>query len=165
MQIIKIATCIDNKDPKGLNRIRYVEFSEGTKKESSIKYVPWDSNDPFIAGPFLPTNINHVPEEGQAVRIISYDTDKTLVNVEYIAGPFSTNHDFESQTYSQQTSSLTFGQSTKQKQDIVNKSGELPPDSKNAFAKNKHFGIGGNRLTIGVRPREIRYVTFLLIGR
>ena len=143
MQIIKIANCIDNKDPKGLNRIRYVEFSEGTKKESSIKYVPWDSNDPFIAGPFLPTNINHVPEEGQAVRIISYDTDKTLVNVEYIAGPFSTNHDFESQTFSQQTSSLTFGQSTKPKQDIVNKNDELPPDSKNAFAKNKHFGIDG----------------------
>jgi hypothetical protein len=112
MQIVKLGICIDNTDPKGLNRIRYSEVPEGAKKASALKYEPWDDMDPFIAGPFLPTNINHVPSEGQAVRIISYDTDKTVVNVEYIAGPFSTNHDFESQTFSQQTSSLTFGQAT-----------------------------------------------------
>lgn len=144
MQIIKIATCIDNNDPKGLNRIRYIDYDETIgAKENALKYEPWDDNDPFIAGPFLPTNINHIPSVSQAVRIIRYDTGKTLINVEYIAGPFSTNYDYESQTFSQQTSSLTFGQATKQKQDIVNESGELPPDSKNAFAKNKHFGIDG----------------------
>ena len=110
MQIIKIGICVDNNDPKGLNRIRYSEYNEGSNKESFLKYQPWDDNDPFIAGPFLPTNINHVPSVSQSVRIISYDTDKTLVNIEYIAGPFSTNYDYESQTFSQQTSSLTFGQ-------------------------------------------------------
>jgi hypothetical protein len=144
MQLIKLAICINNNDPKGLNRIRYSDFDGNVgAKESHRKYEEWDDNDPFIAGPFLPTNINHVPEEKQAVRIIRYNTEKTTVNAEYIAGPFSTNYDFESQTFSQQISSTTYGQATKQKKDILNKDGELPPDSKNAFAKNKHFGIDG----------------------
>jgi hypothetical protein len=144
MQLIKLAICINNKDPKGLNRIRYVDYTDTVgAKESFRKYEEWDDNDPFVAGPFLPTNINHLPEEQQAVRIIRYNTEKTTVNAEYIAGPFSTNYDFESQTFSQQISSTTYGQATKQKKDILNKDGELPPDSKNAFAKNKHFGIDG----------------------
>jgi hypothetical protein len=144
MQLIKLAICINNNDPKGLNRIRYINYpGDVGAKESHRKYEDWDDNDPFVAGPFLPTNINHVPEINQAVRIIRYNTEKTTVNAEYIAGPFSTNYDFQSQTFSQQISSTTYGQATKQKKDILNKDGELPPDSKSAFAKNKHFGIDG----------------------
>ena len=144
MQIVKLAICIDNNDPCGLNRIRYSDYpGDVSPKESSRKYEDWDENDPFIAGPFLPTNMNHVPEEKQAVRIIRYNTEKTTINAEYIAGPFTTNYDFQSQTYAQQTTTTTFNQAGKKPKNILNKDGELPPESKNAFAKNKHFGIDG----------------------
>jgi len=144
MQIVKLAICINNNDPAGLNRIRYIDYTDNVgAKESSRNYEDWDVNDPFIAGPFLPTNMNHVPEINQAVRIIRYNTEKTTVNAEYIAGPFTTNYDFQSQTYAQQTTTTTFNQAGKKPKNILNKDGELPPDSKNAFAKNKHFGIDG----------------------
>jgi len=144
MQIVKLATCINNNDPAGLNRIRYIDYTDTVSaKESSRNYEDWDENDPFVAGPFLPTNMNHVPEINQAVRIIRYNTEKTTVNAEYIAGPFTTNYDFQSQTYAQQTTTTTFNQAGKKPKNILNKDGELPPDSKNAFAKNKHFGIDG----------------------
>ena len=72
-----------------------------------------------------------------------YNIEKTTVNAEYIAGPFTTNYDYQSQTYAQQTTTTTFNQAGKKPKNILNKDGELPPDSKNAFAKNKHFGIDG----------------------
>ena len=119
MQIVKLAICIDNNDPCGLNRIRYSDYpGDVSPKESSRKYEDWDENDPFIAGPFLPTNMNHVPEEKQAVRIIRYNTEKTTINAEYIAGPFTTNYDFQSQTYAQQTTTTTFNQAGKKPKNI-----------------------------------------------
>ena len=84
MQIVKLAICINNNDPAGLNRIRYIDYIDNVgAKESSRNYEDWDENDPFIAGPFLPTNMNHVPEVNQAVRIIRYNIEKELFSINF----------------------------------------------------------------------------------
>jgi hypothetical protein len=92
MKIIDIGICIDNVDPKGLGRIRCVRYSDyvGSKEKALKKYEPWSKNDLFVALPFLPTNINFIPEIEQLVKIINYNTRKINVNQEYIAGPFTT---------------------------------------------------------------------------
>ena len=45
----------------------------------------------------------------QSVKIIKYDTEKDTQNVEYIAGPFATPHDFGSETFTSQHKYTTFG--------------------------------------------------------
>ena len=85
MKIIDIAICIDNNDPKGIGRIRAVRYSSYTGElEKAFDYDAWDDKDLFTAIPFLPTNLNFIPEKGQAVKIINYDTKKDTVNIEYI---------------------------------------------------------------------------------
>ena len=144
MRIIDLGICIDNNDPKGLGRIRYSGFDDYTAAKEKMKnYKQWDDDDPYVASPFLPNTINFIPEEGQAVKILFYDTDKTTVNQEYIAGPFTTRFDFNSQQFSEQTAHTSYGVGVKKKKDIVNKDGDLPPNSKNALHKNNHFGING----------------------
>lgn len=87
-RIINLGTCVDNKDPLGLGRIRVQTYSDGAGPlVGAMKYEAWDDKDPFIALPFLPTNINYIPKEGQAVKIINHDPEKDIVNREYIAGP------------------------------------------------------------------------------
>ncbi len=89
MKIIEIGVCVDNIDPKGVGRIRFSRYSEITSdKELSVNYTKWDDNDPYVALPFLPVNINFIPELGQTVKIIVYNTNQKQLNQEYIAGPF-----------------------------------------------------------------------------
>ena len=110
MKIIDIAICIDNNDPKGIGRIRAIRYSSYTGQlEKAFEYNAWDDKDLFTAIPFLPTNLNFIPEKGQAVKIINYDTDKDTVNLEYIAGPFTTVHDFSGQNHSGQLENTTYG--------------------------------------------------------
>jgi hypothetical protein len=72
MKIIDIAICVDNIDPKGMGRIRCVRYNDYVgEKENSTKYEKWSQNDPFIASPFLPNNINFVPENGQSVKVLT----------------------------------------------------------------------------------------------
>jgi len=144
MKIIDLGICIDNIDPKGLGRIRVVNYDDYVAgKEKYKEYTSYDENDPFVALPFLPISINFIPEVGQAVKIIRYDTEKTTVNQEYIAGPFSTSYDFTSQTFAQQISSTTYGVSTKGKKNIFDKNGKLPPNSENSLSKPDDFSIDG----------------------
>jgi hypothetical protein len=145
MRIINLAICNDNKDPKGLGRIRYLIYADSAAfKERAFKYVPWDENDLFIAAPFLPTNINFIPEIGQAVKIISYDTETETVNAEYISGPFSTSHDFNSQTFSQQIENTSFGTVVKKRGDIKSKNDKyIDPKSKGVFATPHDYAIYG----------------------
>ena len=110
MQIIDIGLCVNNLDPKGIGRIRYRPYGlYSSEIERSISYNDWDENDQFIAIPFLPGHINIIPKIGQSVKIIRYDTSKHTQNVEYIWGPHSTPHNFNSQTFLQQHKHTTYG--------------------------------------------------------
>lgn len=143
MKIIDLGICIDNTDPKGIGRIRCIDYDDYVSgKENYKKYTPYDENDPFVALPFLPNNINFIPEVNQTVKVLRYNTEKTTVNQEYIAGPFTTRYDFNLQTFSQQISPTTFGVGVKKKKDIF-KDGSLPPDCKDTLAKNTDYSISG----------------------
>jgi hypothetical protein len=144
MKIIDLAICVNNIDPKGIGRIRCVRYNDYVgEKEKAMDYVEWGDRDPFIANPFLPSNINMIPEVGQSVKIINYSTDKETVNQEYIAGPFTTMFDYNSQTFSQQIEQTSYGVAVKHKEDIREKTGEYKGKSKNVFAKESDFGLYG----------------------
>jgi hypothetical protein len=145
MKIIDIGICVDNVDPLGIGRIRCSRYNDITaQKERALEYDAWDDNDLFTANPFLPLNINFVPEIGQSVKIISYDPRKENVNVEYVAGPFTSMYDFNGQTYSQQIAHTSYGVNVEKKPPLKDKSGKfLFKDSENVFANNKDFAIYG----------------------
>jgi len=145
MKIIDIGICIDNKDPRGLGRIRCVRFSDYvSEKEKADKYEPYSDSDLFVANPFLPTNFNFIPEIDQAVKIINYNTEKENVNVEYIAGPFTTSHNFNDQSFSPQLTNTSYGNSIKHKPDIFdNKENYRKKDSQGSLAKKSDYGIYG----------------------
>jgi hypothetical protein len=145
MKIIDIAICIDNNDPKGVGRIRAVRYSSYTGElEKAFDYNAWDDKDLFTAIPFLPTNLNFIPEKGQSVKIINYDTKKDTVNIEYIAGPFTTMHDYNGQTHSAQLENTTYGISARHGEDVLDKDGNyVKPKSFGSLAKNTDYGIYG----------------------
>ena len=81
MKLIDIGICIDNLDPKHMGRIRCVRYSSYTGDvEKAVDYSAWDDKDLFTANPFLPSNINFIPEIGQTVKILEYNTDKEYEN-------------------------------------------------------------------------------------
>ena len=122
--IISLAIVDNNVDPKGIGRIRVKLTGTPTGPiEKSREYEPWDDNDPFIANPFLPTNINFIPEIGQAVKIIVYNPENDLVNREYIAGPFTTVHDFQSQTNARQVENTSYGSNVKKMNNVFSENG------------------------------------------
>ena len=142
MKIIDIAICVNNKDPENLGRIRCIRYSSYTGEvERAMQYTEWDDKDLFTANPFLPTNINFIPEVGQAVKIINYNTDKETVNTEYIAGPFTTRHDFNSQTHSGQIERTSYGVGAKHGKSVIDKDGN--PKSEGVFAKHTDYGVYG----------------------
>jgi hypothetical protein len=146
MKVIDLGVCIENNDPKGLGRIRVIDYDDYVGGKSNIKenYQKWGKDDPFLAIPFLPNNINFIPEIKQTVKILRYDTNKTTINQEYIAGPFTTRFDFNSQTFNEQISDTSYGVSIKPKDDIIkNEEGELPENSKNALSKYRDYSISG----------------------
>lgn len=145
MKIIDIAICVDNVDPKGIGRIRCVGYNDYVgEKERAVNYVEWDDKDPFVALPFLPSNINYIPEVEQIVKVLRYNTEKDTVNQEYIAGPFTTMYDFNGQTFAQQIENTTYGIVVKHKPDIRNTTGQyINPKSENVFAKEKDFAVYG----------------------
>lgn len=145
MKIIDIGKCIDNVDPLGIGRIRVSRYNDYTgQKEKAIDYEPWSDRDLFIANPFLPNNLNFIPEINQSVKIIQYNSDKDTVNVEYIAGPFTTMYDYNGQTFSQQIANTTYGTSVKRKPKIRNSTGEyINKKSENTFANERDFAIYG----------------------
>jgi hypothetical protein len=143
MKIIDIGICIDNDDPKGLGRIRCVDYDDYVSgKENYKSYEKWGEDDPFIAVPFLPNNINFIPEVQQSVKVLRYNTQKTTVNQEYIAGPFTTRFDFNKQIFSEQISLTTFGSGIKDKSNIFS-NGKLPADCENTLSKNNDYSISG----------------------
>jgi len=145
MKIIDIGICVDNVDPKGLGRIRCVRYSDYVgEKEKALTYEAWSKNDLFVAIPFLPTNINFIPEINQAVKIINYNTDKSNTNQEYIAGPFTTTFDFNSQTFSQQIDNTTYGNANKERENIIDKNDNyIDKKTEASLAKKTDYGVYG----------------------
>ena len=110
MKIIDVGVVLNNNDPQGIGRIRFRPYGAFKSEiEHSMEYEQWDENDQFIATPFLPPHINIIPQVRQSVKIIKYDTDKDTQNVEYIAGPYSSPHDFGSETFTTQNKYTTYG--------------------------------------------------------
>ena len=144
MKLIDIAICVDNLDPKHMGRIRCVRYSSYTgEQEKAVDYSAWDDKDLFTASPFLPTNINFIPEVGQTVKVIEYNTDKDFDNVEYIAGPFTTMHDYNSQTHSAQVENTTYGIAAKHSPDIAKADKDELKTNDGAFARHTDYGIYG----------------------
>lgn len=145
MRIIDIAICTDNLDPKGLNRIRIIRYSEYNVGEKDKRiYTKWGDDDPYLASPFLPININLVPDVGQAVKIINYNPDKETVNTEYIAGPFTKQFDLSSQSFNQQLRYTTYGTANKESVDLYNPNGSyVDSKSEGSFAKPEDYSISG----------------------
>lgn len=144
MKLIDLGICVDNIDPKGIGRIRCIRYNDYVgEKEKSIKYDFWSDSDPFIAIPFLPNNINMIPEIGQAVKIINYNTQKETVNQEYIPGPFTSMYDYNSQQFSLQIEDTSYGVAVKNRPNIRNTTGEYTRQTQNVFAKETDYGIYG----------------------
>ena len=144
MKLIDIGICIDNLDPKHMGRIRCVRYSSYTgDQEKAVDYNAWDDKDLFTANPFLPSNINFIPEIGQTVKILEYNSDKEYENVEYIAGPFTTMHDYNSQTHSAQVENTTYGIAAKHSPDIAKSDKDELKENDGAFAKHTDYGIYG----------------------
>jgi hypothetical protein len=135
MKIIDIAICIDNFDPAGLGAIRCVRYSSWVgQQERALDYTKWGDSDLFLAFPFLPTNINFIPEKGQCVKIINYNPDKETINTEYIAGPFTTMFDYNSQTHSAQVENTTYGIGVKHGPAV------MESEKENAYKNSKSIG-------------------------
>ena len=145
MSFISLALVTENIDPKGIGRIRIKPMGMMTGDvERAIDYDLWSEKDPFVANPFLPNNINFVPELGQTVKVLTYDPENPLINREYIAGPFSTIHDFNSQTNSRQVENTSYGNVVKKMKNIFNKDGVYTTNkSEGSIAKVKDYAIYG----------------------
>jgi hypothetical protein len=111
-----------------------------------VDYVDWDEQDPFIAIPFLPAHINIIPQNQQSVKIIKYDTDKDTQNIEYIAGPYTSPHNLQNQTFTAQHKNTTYGGViVKELKDIRNPSGKFnSPVTQGTTVKEEDVGFRGN---------------------
>jgi hypothetical protein len=146
MKIIDIGICVDNMDPKHMGRIRINRYSDqtGVTEGAFPDYEKWGDRDLFVASPFLPLNSNFIPEIGQAVKIINYNTEKDVVNMEYISGPFTNMHDFNGQNHTGQLKNTSYGSVVKAGPDVIDSNGNyINPKSEGAFAKHKDHGIYG----------------------
>jgi len=147
MQIIDIGVCINNIDPKGIGRVRYRPFSLFVSEtKMGISYEQWDEKDPFIAIPFLPLHINIIPQVNQSIKIIRYDNEKETQNVEYIAGPYTSPHNLQTQTFTPQHKYTTYGGViVKDIKDIRNPSGIFnSPTTKGTTINERDTGFKGN---------------------
>lgn len=145
MKLVSLGICVDNNDPKGIGRIRFNLLGSNIgAREGAIDYTMWGVKDTFVAQPFLPTNINFIPEKGQTIKIITYDNENSLVNQEYISGPFTTSHDYNSQTNSKQIENTTYGVLVEKSPDIKTNTGEyIKKKSEGSLPKVTDYAIQG----------------------
>ncbi len=154
MKIIDIGICIDNKDPRGFGRIRARNTEElDSTRANAVPYKDqWSKDDPFVYSPFLPNHINVIPQEQQAVKIVRYDDSKGLQNQEYIAGPFTTPHNFNYQNELSQLTETSLGQRGEKTPAIKSFTGDkkiyddgyLRPESVGSLPKIEDVSLNGN---------------------
>lgn len=153
MKIIDIGTVIDNDDPQHIGRIRYVSYdSVISVLQNQYKGPKWDKKDPFVALPFLPRHLSIVPQKNSAVKIIKHVADSEgLITCEYMPGPYTTSHDFDSQQFSNQVTFTNYGVGSKPKPDIkkfsdaknANEDGFVNPKSVGTMARSTDIAING----------------------
>jgi hypothetical protein len=152
MKIIDLGIVRDNVDPLGIGRVRYSTYNEltGEIERAFGDYVEWQRKDRFVAKPLLPANINPIPEIGQAIMVIVFDSDKDTDNKFYIPGPFTSSHDLNKggQNFQNQVTHTTFGLSNDFGQELFIASGENKGQYKDArtvgsIAKKEDYGIYG----------------------
>ncbi len=154
MKIIDIGICIDNKDPRGFGRIRArnTEEQDSTRANAIPNWQQWTKDDPFVYSPFLPNHINVIPQVEHAVKIIRYDDTKGLQNQEYIAGPFTTPHNFTYQNELSQLTETSLGQRGEKTPAIKSFTGDkkiyddgyLRPESVGSLPKIEDVSLNGN---------------------
>ena len=153
-QIITLGIVVDVNDPRGFGRIRARDITETDSTRANA--VPWETRwskeDPFVYSPFLPNHINVIPQNEQAVKVIRYDDTKGLQNQEYIAGPFTTPHNFTYQNELSQLTETSLGQRGEKTPAIKSFTGDrkiyddgyLRPESVGSLPKIEDIGINGN---------------------
>jgi hypothetical protein len=145
MKLVNLGIVIDNQDPKGVGRVRYsVLGNQSAPSQGAGAFQEWDPLDPFCASPFLPNNLNFIPTVGQTIKIVQYDLENDLMNQEYIPGPFTTVHDWNSQSNSGQLENTSFGVAVKQTGNIFNDNGTyVKTKATNSLAKHTDSAIYG----------------------
>jgi hypothetical protein len=150
MKVIDVGIVRDNIDPLGIGRIRFSTYNEltGEKERAFGDYVEWERKDRFVAKPLLPSNINMIPEIGQSVMIMVFDTSKDTDNQFYIPGPYTTMHDYKSQNFQQQVTHTTYGLANDFGTKLFINEGSRKGDyrderTKNSLAKKEDYGIYG----------------------
>ena len=145
MKLVNLGIVTDNIDPKGIGRVRYKVLGNQTSpSQGAAAFEEWEPLDPFCASPFLPNNLNFIPTVGQTIKIVQYDLENDLMNQEYIPGPFTTIHDWNSQSNSGQLENTSFGVAVKQTGNIFNENGTyVKSNAKNSLAKHEDSAIYG----------------------
>jgi len=145
MKLVNLGIVTDNIDPKGIGRVRYKVLGNQTSpSQGAAAFEEWEPLDPFCASPFLPNNLNFIPTVGQTIKIVQYDLENDLMNQEYIPGPFTTIHDWNSQSNSGQLENTSFGVVVKQTGNIFNGNGTyVKSNAKNSLAKHEDSAIYG----------------------
>ena len=145
MKLVNLGIVTDNIDPKGIGRVRYkILGSQTSPSQGAAAFEEWEPLDPFCASPFLPNNLNFIPTVGQTIKIVQYDLENDLMNQEYIPGPFTTIHDWNSQSNSGQLENTSFGVAVKQTGNIFNENGTyVKSNAKNSLAKHEDSAIYG----------------------
>ena len=145
MRLVNLGIVTDNIDPKGIGRVRYKVLGNQTSpSQGAAAFEEWEPLDPFCASPFLPNNLNFIPTVGQTIKIVQYDLENDLMNQEYIPGPFTTIHDWNSQSNSGQLENTSFGVAVKQTGNIFNENGTyVKSNAKNSLAKHEDSAIYG----------------------
>ena len=145
MKLVNLGIVTDNIDPKGIGRVRYKVLGNQTSpSQGAAAFEEWEPLDPFCASPFLPNNLNFIPTVGQTIKIVQYDLENDLMNQEYIPGPFTTIHDWNSQSNSGQLENTSFGVAVKQTGNIFNGNGTyVKSNAKNSLAKHEDSAIYG----------------------
>ena len=145
MRLVNLGIVTDNIDPKGIGRVRYkVLGNQSGPSQGAAAFEDWEPLDPFCASPFLPNNLNFIPTVGQTIKIVQYDLENDLMNQEYIPGPFTTIHDWNSQSNSGQLENTSFGVAVKQTGNIFNGNGTyVKSNAKNSLAKHEDSAIYG----------------------
>tara|TARA_R110001599_G_scaffold243486_1_gene443290 strand:- start:2284 stop:4080 length:1797 start_codon:yes stop_codon:yes gene_type:complete len=102
--MIFFGVCIDSNDPLRIGRIiatddvtTEAEHGQETNPVQELKrkrkisisnkeFTAWGKDDPDVHQSFLPPHINVIPKEGEAIKILYYDTANRTQNKQYI-GP------------------------------------------------------------------------------
>lgn len=148
--------CFDNRDPENHGRIRVVDYntyknylsvnqiqdSVANANEGETKYTPWayvtDNtllSDRYVATPFLPSNLNIIPSNGQLVRLLK-DDDGTILYV----GPITDNPIYLTSNYREERNK----QKSETPKEIANKTSDTGISGFN----NEQLLLGNNRALI-----------------